>query len=51
MILQMKNNVDWELIRQRNQMQTNKYKICKNNKRVDHDQKVGDKFMLDNHSA
>ena len=32
-------------------MQINKDNICKNNKRVDHDYKVGDKAMLTNNAA
>ena len=32
-------------------MQINKDNICKNNKIVDHDYKVRDKFMLNNHAA
>ena len=43
--------VDWELIHQRKQTQINKYNICENNKRVDHDYKVGDKVMLNNNAA
>ena len=39
----------WELICQRNQTQINKDNIRENNKRVDHDYKIGDKVMLDNH--
>ena len=51
MILLIKYKVDWELIRQKNQTQTNKDNICQNNKRVDHDYKVGDKVVLTNNSA
>ena len=47
-ILPIKHKVDWELIRQTKQTQINKYHIRKNIKRVDHDYKVGDKFMLTN---
>ena len=50
MILLIKNKVDWELIRQQNQMQINKDNIHKYIKRVDHDYKVGDKFMLNIYS-
>ena len=32
-------------------MQINKDKIRKNNKRVDHDYKFGDKVILNNHAA
>ena len=50
MILLIKHEVDWELIRQQNQMWINKYNIFENNKIVDHDYIVGDKVMLNNHS-
>ena len=49
-ILPIKHKVDWELIRQTKQTQINKYHIRKNIKRVDHDYKVGDKFMLNNNA-
>ena len=42
---------DWELIHQQNQIQINKDNIHKNNKRVDQDYKVEDKFMLDENAA
>ena len=51
MIILIKHQVDWELISQRNQAKINKYDIRKNNKRVDHDYKIGDKVMLNNHAA
>ena len=51
MILPIKHKVDRELIRQRNQTQMNKYIIRENIRWVDHDYKVGDKVMLNNHSA
>ena len=50
-ILLIKYMVDWELIRQGKQTQINKYNIRKNRKQVDHDYKVGDKIMLNNHAA
>ena len=51
MIILIKHKVDWELIRQQKQTQINKYNIRENNKTVDHEYKVIDKFMLDNHAA
>ena len=51
MILPIKYTVGWELIRQRNQTQINKYNIHRNRNRVDHDYNVRDKFMLNNHTA
>ena len=51
MILLIKHEVDWELIRQRNQTKINKNNILKNNKRVDHTYKVGDKVIPDNYAA
>ena len=51
MILLVKHKVYWELIRQRNQTQINKDNIHKNSQRVDHDNKVGDKVMLNNITA
>ena len=50
-ILLINHKVDWELICQKNQTQINKDNICENIKRVDHDYKVVDKVMLNNHSA
>ena len=43
--------MDWELIRQQKQTQINKDNICKNRKLFDHDYKVKEKAMLDNHAA
>ena len=51
MIIPIKNNADWELIRQRNHSQINKDNIRENNKIVDHDYKDIDKSMLNNHAA
>ena len=51
MILPIKHKTDWELICHQNHTQINKYNIHKNNKRVDHEYKVRDKFILDNHAA
>ena len=46
MIRPIKNTADWELIRQLNQAQINKYNMQENSKRVDHDYKVRDKVMF-----
>ena len=51
MIILIKHKVDWELIHQQNQTQINKDNIYENNKRVEHDYKVVDKAMLENHAA
>ena len=51
MILPIKHKVGWESIRKQKQTQINKDNIRKNNKRVDHEYKVGDKIMLNNHAA
>ena len=51
MIILIKHRVYWELIRQRKQMQINKDNIHENIKRFDHDYKVLDKVMIDNHDA
>ena len=51
MILLIKHKVDWELICQKKQAQINKYNIRENNKRVDHDHKVGDRVMFTNNTA
>ena len=40
--------MDWELVLQKKQKQTNKYTIHKNNKSVDHNYKVRNKLILDN---
>ena len=50
-ILPIKHKVGWELLRKKNQMQINKDNIRKNIKQVDHDYKVGDKFMLNNNTS
>ena len=50
MILQIKHTVDWELIRQQNQTQINEDNIHKNRNWVDHEYKVGDKVILNNHA-
>ena len=50
-ILPIKHNVDWALIRQQKQTQINKDNIRENNKIVGHDYKVGDKVFLNNHTA
>ena len=50
MILRIKYTVDWDLIRQKKQTQTNKDNIRKNRNRVDHDYNDGDKVMLTNHT-
>ena len=51
MILLIKHRVDWELIRQRKQTQINKDNNRQNKNRVDYDYKVGDKVMLNSHTA
>ena len=51
MIPLIKHTVDWELIHQLKQTQINKYNIHENKNRVDHDYRVGDKFMLTKHTA
>ena len=51
MIIPIKYEVDWELIRQQNQAQINKYNICENTHRVNYDYKVGDNFMLTKDTA
>ena len=51
MIIPIKHKVDWELICRKNKTQINKDNTRKNIKRFDHDYKVRDKFMLNNHSA
>ena len=47
----IKNRVDWELICKRKQAQINIDNACENKHRFDYDYKVGDKFMLTNHTA
>ena len=51
MILPIKHRVNRELIRQKNQAQINKDNIQENRNQVDHDYKVEDKFMLNNHAV
>ena len=43
--------MDWELIRYRKQAQINRDNTQDNKHRVDYDYKVGDKFILTNHTA
>ena len=50
-IVLIKQRVDWELIRQQNQMQINKDNIPENIHRVDHDYKVGDNVLITNHTV
>ena len=50
-ILPIKHEVDWELIRQQNQAQINRDNIWKNKHRVEHDYKVGDNIMLNKHTV
>ena len=51
MIIPIKHTEGWELIRQQNQTKINKDNIRENRNRVVHYYKVGDKFILKNHSA
>ena len=51
MILPIKHMVYWELILQKKQTQINKDNIHKNRNWFDHDYNVGDKVMLNNHTA
>ena len=51
MILPIKYEVDWELIRQQNQSQINKDNIRENKHRVDQDHKVRYNIMLTKHTA
>ena len=51
MIIPIKHEVDWELMRQKNQSQIDKYNIHENKHRVEYDYKVIDKIMLNNHTA
>ena len=51
MIIPIKHTVDWELIRQQNQTQINKYDIRKNRNQVEHAYNVGYKVILNNHTA
>ena len=50
MTLPIKNTVNWKLIRQRKQAQTNYDNVHKNNNIVDHDFQVGDRFLLINNA-
>ena len=50
-ILPIKHMVDWELIRQKKQAQSNKDNIRKNRNLFDYGCKVGDKVMLHKHTA
>ena len=43
--------VDWELIRQQNQVKINKDNISENRHRVDYEYKVRDYVLLNNHTA
>ena len=51
MVIPIKHKSDWELIRQKKLTQINKDNICKNNKRVDHNYKVGVKAIIDNNAV
>ena len=51
MIPPIKQSVDWELIRQKNQTKFNRDNICENGHIVDYDYKVGDDVMLTNHNS
>ena len=51
MVILIKHKVDSELIHQQKQKQINKYNIRKNIKLVDHEYKVVDKLILNNHAA
>ena len=51
MIIPIKHSVDWGLIRQRKQIQINKYNIRENIHRVDYDYKVGDNVIITKHTA
>ena len=50
-IIPTKNNVDWELIRQRKKAQMNKDNTRKKIHRVDHNYKLGDKVMINKNTA
>ena len=50
-ILPIKHNVNWELIRQKKQRKMNKYNIHKKNIRFDNKYKVADKGLLTNNAA
>ena len=51
MIFLIKLKADWELTSHKYQMQINKDNIHKNRKILDHNYKVGDKFIIDNKAA
>ena len=51
MIIPIKCNEDWEIIRHKNQSKINKYKNHEDKKIVDNDYKVGEKVMLKNKPA
>ena len=51
MVISIKNRVDWELICQQKQTQTNKDNTREKKLRTDYDYKVGDKVMLTNQTA
>ena len=50
MTFPIKHRVVWELIRQWKQTQINRNNTRENKNRVGYDYKVGDKFMLTNHT-
>ena len=51
MILPIKHKLYWKLIRQWKQRQVNKNNIRKNIERVDHEYKVRDKVIFNNHAS
>ena len=51
MTIPIKHRVDWELIRQKKKTQVNRDNTRENKHRVEYDYKVGDKFMLTNHTT
>ena len=51
MILLIKHMVEQKSIHHWNKTQINKYNIREDNKRVDHNYKVGDEVMRNNHAA
>ena len=51
MVLPIKNKVGWVLMRHQKQKQINEDNVHENSKIVDHDNKVGDKFVLDNYAV
>ena len=50
MVLPIERRVDWELIHQKRQTQSNKDNTQENNHRVEYDYRVRYKFMLTNHT-